>query len=165
MALSLARKDQRAATGTTSAKSRLMLSRRPSSLLKCAAVSSALFVAACDSSATTRPPVVENVSYVTNVYTQQQSAVFTHDPAPPTVVAEPASEVGIPACDAFFAQTESCVQTLTSDPAALAIFEGQVQAARSEALRAGASHDPGQIAHAASSCAAAFSAYRLAPCG
>jgi hypothetical protein len=145
--------------------STFMLSRRPSSLLTCAAVSSLLLVAACDSSATTPPPVVENVSYVTNVYTQPQSAVFTSDPAPPTVVAEASSEVSIPACDEFFAQTETCAQTLTSDPAALATFEGQVQAARSEALRAGASHDPGQIAHAASACMAAESAYRIAPCG
>ena len=142
-----------------------MLSRRPSSLLKCAAVSITLLVAACDSSATTPPPVVENVSYVTNVYTRSQSAVFTGDPALPAAVVQSSGDVGIPACDEFFAQTESCAQTLTSDPAALATFEGQVQAARSEALRAGASRDPGQIAHAASACVAAFSAYRLAPCG
>jgi hypothetical protein len=142
-----------------------MFTQRRSSLLKAAAMGATFLVTACDSSATTPPPVVENVSYVTNVYTQPQTPVFTGDPASPPVVIESPREVGIPACDEFFARTESCAQTLTSDPAALATFEGQVQAARSEALRAGASQDPGQIAHAASNCVAAFSAYRLAPCG
>jgi hypothetical protein len=129
------------------------------------AISLSVLVAACDASVASQPPVVENVSYVTNVYTQPEAAALTSDPTPSAVVSSAPSAVGIPACDAFFAATESCARNITSDPAALATFEGQVQAARSEALRAGESHDPGQIAHAASACMAAESAYRLAPCG
>lgn len=121
-------------------------------------------VTACDSAATT-PPVVENVSYVTNVYTQPQMAVSSVAPDAPEVILSSPETPGIPACDAFFAETESCARNITSDPAALAQFEGKVQVARSEALRAETSRDPGQIAHAASACMAAASAYRMSPCG
>jgi hypothetical protein len=136
------------------------------SILKSALIASFLLVAACDSSATTPP--VQNVTYVTNVYTQPQTAVFSgdqaNDPAAPIVVTGAPTQVGIAACDAYFAQTESCARSITSDPAALATFEGQVEAARSAAARAETSQDPGQIAHAASACVAAMSAYRIAPC-
>lgn len=128
---------------------------------------SLVLVAACDATIATPPPV-ENVTYVTNVYTQPQTAVFSGDqaiePVAPVVAESAPQVVGIAACDAYFAQTESCARNITSDPAALATFEGQVAVARSEATRAEASQDPGQIAHAASACVAALSAYRIAPC-
>jgi hypothetical protein len=151
--------------GTTSATSRDMHSHR--SIWKRAFGVSLLLLAACDANVTTPPPV-ENVTYVTNVYTQPQTAVFSGDraiaPAAPQVDESAPHVVGIAACDAYFAQTESCARSITSDPAALATFEGQVEVARSEAARAEASQDPGQIAHAASACVAALSAYRIAPC-
>jgi len=118
---------------------------------------------ACDPAATT-PPVVENVSYVTNVYTQPQTAAAAPSSSPDLVVEAPTRPVGIPACDAFFAETESCVRNLTNDAAALSRFEGRVQAGRAEAERAERSGDEGQIAHAAAACEAAVDAYRLAPC-
>ncbi|MGH7280375.1 MAG: hypothetical protein ACRELY_02540, partial [Polyangiaceae bacterium] len=75
-------------------------------------------IAGCDNEATT-PNVVENVSYVTNVYTgapaSSASAARVVSTDSPVVVVD-APLVGaptIPACEQFFQLTESCARSLT----------------------------------------------------
>ena len=119
----------------------------------------AMWISACDSSATT-PSVVENVTYVTNVYTN--GSVDGSSPA--VVIAPRPTRAGIPACDAFFSATYACARSLTSDEVALSHFAASVEAARAQAANAEMSGNRDTIARAASACEAAADAYRLAPC-
>lgn len=129
-----------------------------------------LAIGGCDNEATT-PNVVQNVSYVTNVYANSPAPSASGERvvgADPPVVVVDGPSVGtpsIPACEQFFELTESCARSLTSDAAALSKFEGRVQSARAAASRAEASGDPGLISQAAAQCEAAADAYRVAPCG
>lgn len=129
-----------------------------------------LLLLACDSEATT-PNVVENVSYVTKVYENAPARTEAETPvvrteAPVVVVdARPVGAGTIASCEAFFARTQTCARSLTSNRAALAHFEGQIAAARAAANSAAASGDPGLISQAAARCEASAAAYEVAPCG